>query len=267
MARKKKLDSGSKGSWLNTYADMVTLLLTFFILLFSMSNLDKEKFMMLVEAFSNGNNVISKPDDMEPGEDLLDQGSVEETPVIEDKDLEGLDILYQMILNYVNKNNLQDDIVVDRTEDSVFIRFRNNVFFDGYSSKLKVSGQKILDIVALGIHEADYAIEEIIVAGHTAMVESDSSSIDRKLSSDRAAEVLVYLESKDMFDKAKLLSVGYGLYRPIATNETPEGRAQNRRVEILITKRGHARSFTDYIYDVLGDREDNKNNNNKNIND
>lgn len=258
MSRRKKIQSGSAGSWLNTYADMVTLLLTFFILLFSMSSLDKEKFMMLVEAFSNGKSVITKPEEAPAGEDLLDQGSIEETPVIEEEDLEGLDILYQMIMNYVNSNNLMDDVMVEKTEDSVFIRFRNNVFFDGYSSELKITGKEILDVVAGGIKEAENVIQEIIIAGHTATVESDLTNIDRQLSSDRAAKVLLYLQSKDMFDPAKLVSVGYGLYRPIASNDTPEGRAQNRRVEIYITKKGHTKSFTDYIYDILSNRENSK---------
>lgn len=257
MARKKKQDDGAQGSWLNTYADMVTLLLTFFILLFSMSKLDQEKYLALVAAFSNGSNIIQAPEDMPPGDGLIDSGSTEETPVIDDKELEGLDILYKMIMEYVNENNLQDDIMVEKTEEDVFIRFKNNVFFEGYSAKLKDSGREILDVVAGGIEEAEFAIEEIIIAGHTATVEGDNTNIDRVLSSERAYNVLLYLESKDMFDPAKLVSVGYGRFRPVATNDTSEGRAENRRVEIYITKKGVSRSFTDYIYDMLDQRKNN----------
>lgn len=259
MAKKRKPEAVNTGAWLNTYADMITLILTFFVLLYSMSTIDAQKYAKLAQALSNGKNVIAAPEDYTPGDDLLDDGSVEETPVIEDEDLEGLDVLYQIIMNYVKENNLQEDVMVERTEEEVFIRFRNNVFFDGYSSSLKASGKDILDVVAIGIQEADPVIQEIIIAGHTAMVESDPTDVDRSLSSDRANAVLLYLESKNMFDPQKLVSVGYGLHRPIATNDTAEGRAQNRRVEIYISKKGFEKSFTDYIYDLLSDRENNKN--------
>jgi len=258
LAKKRKPEAVNTGAWLNTYADMVTLILTFFVLLYSMSTIDAQKYAKLAEALSNGKNVIAAPEGYVPGEDLLDDGSTAETPVIEDEDLEGLDILYQIIMNYVKENNLQEDVVVERTEEEVFIRFRNNVFFDGYSSELKESGREILDVVALGIQEADPVIQEIIIAGHTAMVESDPTNVDRTLSSDRANAVLLYLETKGMFEPQKLVAVGYGLHRPIASNDTPEGRAQNRRVEIYISKKGQTKSFTDYIYDILSDREKNK---------
>lgn len=158
-------------------------------------------------------------------------------------------------MNYINENNLQGDVSIEKTEEEVFIRFRNNIFFDGYSSQLKQSGKEILDALALGIKEADPVIQEIIISGHTAMVESDPTNIDRALSTDRANAVLVYFESKNILDPQKLVGVGYGLHRPIASNDTAEGRAQNRRVEIYISKKGHEKSLTDHIYDILSDRE------------
>ena len=260
MAKKRKPEAVNTGAWLNTYADMVTLILTFFVLLYSMSTIDAQKYAKLAQALSNGNNVITAPDDYKPGDDLLDDGSISETPVVEDEDLEGLDVLYRIIMNYVNENNLQEDIIVEKTEEEVFLRFRNNVFFDGYSSELKMTGKEILDVVALGIKEAEPVIQEIIIAGHTAMVESDPTDIDRSLSSNRANAVLLYLESKELFEPDKLVAVGYGLHRPIATNDTAEGRAQNRRVEIYISKKGYEKSFTDYIYDLLSEREKSKTN-------
>lgn len=258
MARKKLKDSGASGSWLNTYADMVTLLLTFFIMLFAMSSLDKEKFLMLVQAFSDGNNVIVAPEDLPSGDKLIDDGSISDTPVVEDENLEGLDILYQMIMKYIKEHDLEGNVAVQKSEDAVFIRFGNDVFFDGYSSVIKKDGRDILDVVAVGLKEVDYAVNEIVITGHTATVEGDNTKIDRKLSSERAATVLTYIENKNMFDPAKLISMGFGLYRPIASNDTPEGRAKNRRVEILIMKKGHTKSFSEYMYDVLDKRQQNE---------
>lgn len=262
MSRKKKVRSeNTTGTWLNTYADMITLVLTFFILLYAISSVDSDKWIKLVEALSNGKNVISAPENLPSGDEMIDSGSIEDTPVIEDENNEGLDILYKMILEYVKENNLEEDVTVMKTEDDVFIRFRNNVFFDGYKSELKDSGKRILDVLSEGIQQADSIIQEIIIAGHTAVVETDTTNIDRTLSSDRANAVLNYMESKNIFDPAKLVSIGYGLYRPIATNDTAEGRAQNRRVEIYITKKTIEKSLFEDIYDKLNKRENNMNSN------
>ena len=255
MARKKKNIDGAGGSWLNTYADMVTLLLTFFILLFSMSNLDKQKYAALAQAFSTGKGVITAPEDYPEGQQMLDEGSTDETPVIEDEDLEGLDILYKIMSEYIKENNLQDDIEIQKVEDDVFIRFKNSVFFDGYSSEIKPAGKEILLVLAQGLDDADPLVGEIVIAGHTAFVKSDLTSSDRTLSSDRATGVLMFLEALNKFDPSKLVSVGYGSYRPVATNDTPEGMEQNRRVEIYISKKGQSRNFTDYIYDILNERK------------
>lgn len=251
MPRKKKANEEGQANWLTTYSDMVTLLLTFFILLYAMSTVDANKWVKIVEAFSDGKNVITAPDNLPPGDKLIDSGSTEDSPAIEEEDSDGLDVLYHMLSTYVDENKLDSDVELYKSEQFVFIRFTNNVFFDGYSAILKNSGEKILDVLAGGIKKADVYIEEIIIAGHTAEVEDDMNQIDRKLSSERADNVLLYLESKNVTYPGKYVSVGYGLYRPIAPNISSEGRAANRRVEIFISRKGYPVGFTEHIYDII----------------
>lgn len=255
MARKRKTDDSGGASWLETYSDLVTLLLTFFILLYSMSTIDAQKYAMIVEAFSKGNAIVTQ-DDLPPGEDLLDKGSTEETPIVEEEDVEDIDKLYTLIMDYVNNNNLTDSVEISKSEEYVFIRFYDNITFNGYSNKLKPSGKEILDVLAEGLGLVDEYIEEVIIAGHTAEVENDNSTIDRNLSTERANAVLQHLEAKHIIDPAKYLAIGYGLYSPIADNSTSEGRAKNRRVEIYISRKGHPVSYTNIIKETINGTEE-----------
>jgi len=253
LARKRKTESLG-ASWLETYADMVTLLLTFFIMLYAMSTIDAQKYSMIVEALSKGDAIVIQ-DDLPPGEELLDKGSTEETPIVEDENAEDIDKLYNLLMDYVNKNNLNDSVEISKSEEYVFIRFYDNITFNGYSNKLKSSGIEILDVLAEGLGLVDDYIEEVIIAGHTAEVVNDNSTIDRNLSTERANEVLQHLEAKHVINPAKYLAIGYGLYSPIADNITSEGRAKNRRVEIYISRKGHPVSYTNIINKTLNGTE------------
>lgn len=255
MARKRKTDDSGGTSWLDTYADMVTLLLTFFIMLYAMSTIDAQKYSMIVEALSKGDAIVIQ-DDLPVGEELLDSGSIEETPIVEDENVEDIDKLYTLIMDYVNKNNLTDSVEISKSEEYVFIRFYDNIAFNGYSNKLKSSGIEILDVLAEGLGLVDEYIEEVIIAGHTAEVANDNSTIDRNLSTERANAVLQHLEAKHVINPAKYLAIGYGLYSPIADNSTSEGRAKNRRVEIYISRKGHPVSYTNIIKETINGTEE-----------
>lgn len=248
MARKRRIDSSGGASWLETYSDMVTLLLTFFILLYAMSTIDAQKYAIIVQAFSKGNQVEETIEDLS-GDGKMDGGSLAIEDVEEDED--DIDQLYQMLKNYVDENNLTESVEIKKSEEYVFIRFSDDITFKGYSNTLNQSGKEILDVLADGLDLVEEYIEEVIIAGHTAEVERDKSNIDRTLSTDRANAVLQYLEGKNVIDPANYLSIGYGLYSPIADNSTPEGRAKNRRVEIYISRKGYPLSYTEKIKNTI----------------
>lgn len=255
MARKRKSSITGGASWLETYSDMVTLLLTFFIMLYAMSTIDAAKYAMIVEAFSKGNVVVA------PGE-LPEEGNIEETPLEEGSQIEekeDIDILYKLLMDYVNEKKLNDSVQVYKTKEYVFIRFSSNVTFNGYSNILNNSGKEILDVLGKGLELVDDYIEEVIIAGHTATVENDNTTIDRNLSTERANVVLKHLEEKNVIDPAKYLAIGYGLYSPIADNNTTAGRAKNRRVEIYISRKGYPISYTNLINETINKKEDSKN--------
>ena len=227
---KKKRGGSGGANWMDTYGDMVTLLLCFFVMLYSMSTMDKEKWIALVESFNP--NAVTEQVAAGGGHEATDQQMTQEQV---DADIEEL---YQAMKNYVEQENLTTQISITKGSGYVFVSFDNTVFFDGDSYVLRDDGKVVLDQVAQSIAQVSQSIDEIRVLGHTAQEVPDSPNdptVDRFLATNRAAVVTVYLQEKNIVDPARLVSVGYGQWRPVSDNDTAEGRAKNRRVELLAT--------------------------------
>lgn len=169
MGRRKKSGGGGGANWMDTYGDMVTLLLCFFVLLYSMSDVNKEKFEILVRAFNPSAAEVSQiviDSKEEPGEDPLI--SSEQTDPVDD-----FDELFYTLSQYIEQNNLQNDIEVSKGDGFAFITFRNNIFFDGDSYVLKQEGKDTLDVLAGALNSVTESIKEISVLGHTSQASPD----------------------------------------------------------------------------------------------
>ena len=230
MALKKKGNGGGGGAnWMDTYGDMVTLLLCFFVMLYSMSSVDQNRWIALVQALNPDAVVaVGTEQDVPPDGSTVTQEHVDQQ----------MSELYQSIENLIQQSNLAGRVSVGRGSGFVFISFDNTVFFDGNSYVLREDGQQVLDQVAEALIPAADSINEIRILGHTAQEVPDQPNnvpADRFLASNRATVVTVYLQEKDIIDPARLVSVGYGEWRPVSDNDDAEGRAQNRRVELIIT--------------------------------
>ena len=227
MKRKKKSGSGG-ANWMDTYGDMVTLLLCFFVMLFSMSKMDESKWIALVQAL-NPSAVVNGTSMEEPPE-----GSV----VTQDQVDRDMEQLYQAMAEYFQQENMMEKVSIGKGNGYVFISFNDTVFFRPNEYTLLDEGKEVLDQVARSIAEVGPSINEIRVLGHTAQAtanEENDYTVDRFLASNRATVVTVYLQEKEIIDPARLVSVGYGQWRPVASNATPETRAGNRRVELIIS--------------------------------
>ncbi len=236
MGRRKKSSGSGGANWMDTYGDLVTLLLCFFVLLYSMSDINAEKYEILVRSFNPSAVEVSQiviDSDRQPGEDPLVSGEPDE------QQMDEFDDLFYTLSKYIEQNNLQDDIEVSKGDGFAFITFHNNIFFDGDSYVLKQEGKDTLDVLAGALNSVTESIKEISVLGHTSQASPDVPNepvSDRFLSSNRATEVLLYLQQKNFIDPTKLVASGYGQFRPISKFDTAQDRARNRRVEILITK-------------------------------
>ncbi len=228
MKIKKKSGSGG-ANWMDTYGDMVTLLLCFFVMLYSMSTTDQAKWIALVQAL-NPTAVVANG----TSESVPPDGSVVTQQDI-DQDMEQL---YESLESYIQSSGMSGQVSIGRGNGYVFISFDDTVFFSGDSYTLREEGQEVLDAVADAIAPASDSINEIRVLGHTAQAVADEANPvtqDRFLASNRATVVTVYLQEKNIIDPARLVSVGYGQWRPVDGNDTPDERAHNRRVELIVT--------------------------------
>ncbi|MGV8905999.1 MAG: flagellar motor protein MotB [Acetobacterium sp.] len=244
--RQKKKKQIDQNAWLNTYADMITLVLVFFVLLYSMSTIDAKKYEMLVQVFNP--QAIEKPageasvatQDADAATSPQEDITVEEVVDLED--------LYQYLSQYAKANGLESSVQVIKGQDMVFVKFMADVFFEPDSARIKPGGKAILADMGKALSMVEPNVKSIRVDGHTAVAISPVN--DRDLSTDRANEVVKYFENGYIVDHSKLLAVGFGMYRPIAPNDTEENRAKNRRVEILISKDDDIQNELDKIYNA-----------------
>lgn len=253
MARRKREDSGGGGDdWLNTYADMVTLLLCFFVLLYSISSVDAAKWAIVVKSF---NPDAGKETAQIIAGEPSDESRFDSTEITANTEIDSLEELYFVLSKEVVDQGLESDVELSKGDGFAFVTFRNNIFFQGDSYILQPEGKAILDIFVNVVGEASEIIDEIKVLGHTSQGEPNKQNdtrVDRFLSSNRATEVLVYLQEKNFIDPSRLVATSYGQFRPISPFDTTENRAKNRRVELLITETGSVvKALEDYYEEAL----------------
>ena len=233
--KKNKKAPEEGGSWMDTYGDLVTLLLCFFVLLYSISSIDQAKWVQIVKSF-NPNATEPNQIAVDPEADANDEvpGGVEDG--IDPEDFDGL---FEKLQAAVKEAGIESEVELFKGEGYTFITFRDSVFFDGDSSVIKSDGTNILDAFSKIISDVTDSIKEIEVLGHTSQADPDKPNnpeTDRVLAAERAARVVAYVQEHSGIEPEKILSTGYGQWKPIAPFDTPENRAKNRRVEILITR-------------------------------
>ncbi|MCI9216994.1 flagellar motor protein MotB [Lachnospiraceae bacterium 42-17] len=253
MGKRKKAEEGG-ANWMDTYGDLVTLLLCFFVLLYSISTVDQAKWIKIVKSFNPDAKEVSQIVDGETmeGEDDVPGGLDNEG---EDLTLDEFDELFESLKQAVAEAGLESEVELFKGDGYTFITFRDNVFFDGDSSVIKEGGQTILGQFSAIISGVSDSVKEIQVLGHT--TQADPNVInepigDRVLSSERAARVAAFIQTRTNVLPESIVSIGYGQFRPIAPFDTEENRAKNRRVELLITKSDSVEQSLEKYYEEMG---------------
>ncbi len=238
MAKKRQSQEEEGGSWMDTYGDMITLVLTFFVLLYSMSSMDQSKWQYIAGALSKADTqqenvqVVLEPNPANDPSAIYDN----EVPEIQDEaDIVDFEDFYMYLKQVIVSNKLQESVSVEMSKTGVYMRFRDNIFFAGDSDVLLDEGKYILEIISDGIRSINERIKAIRVGGHTAG-SANSTVNEWRLSSGRADSVINYMISLDACEPDRFSSAGYGKYRPVEDNDTEEGRRQNRRVEIVFIR-------------------------------
>ena len=253
---KKRGGGDEGGSWMDTYGDLVTLLMTFFVLLYSMSSIDSAQWNVFVRSiFPNGRpgdksaeQIIingQATDKDEPAGEIGDSGAPENTV-----DPNNINELYLQIAQALNAAGI-DGVEVSRGQDYTFVVFKDKAFFAGDSSVITPQGQETLSIFCDTIAPDANKLSQVNIMGHTAQADPERANNprnDRILSVMRAAEVCLFIQGRGIISPDKLVSIGYGQFHPIADNATSDGRAKNRRVEILLIDEGaEIRNINEYF--------------------
>lgn len=260
MARKKQEDA-PKGSpaWMNTFSDLMNLLLCFFVLLFSMSTVDAEKWDKVIASLqstfsilpaggasigegmmiSAGVSQLEMLDNYykEQANSKSEEESSEEAELTEEYEqqaLEESEQIAEQIEEAIKQYGIQDQVEVNFNAQYVVLNMNGALLFDSGKSELRSEAYALIDKIGKIIEV--YSNNIIDVEGHTDNVPIHSSKYEDNnvLSMYRALTVADYLREITALEPAHIKSSGRGEYLPIADNSTPEGRARNRRVEIKI---------------------------------
>jgi len=138
------------------------------------------------------------------------------------------------VLTYIKENDLENDVQIYEDEKGLNIQMKDSVLFDTGKAELRSDSKTVLDKVSDLIGKVD---NKIIIEGHTDNIPINTPAMPNNwhLSSARALSVLDYfLGSKKILNPQRFSAQGCGEYRPIAKNDTDEGRAKNRRVNIIV---------------------------------
>lgn len=238
--RKSQKESGGGGApgWMATFSDMMTLLLTFFILLYSISSVDAVKFKSISASLQSvlmGDKSSTIIEEEGPTQEIpVDepQYEFEELPdemLIDEKTLE----MYQKVEEYVSAEGLNADVTVSLNQNGVFVNIKEAILFQPGKSALIEGGQNLLDSLEGLFLQFE---NEIVVEGHTDNIPMYSAMYPTnwELSTGRATAVVRYLSEVKSVPGARLSARGYGEYRPLVPNDSDAHRALNRRVNLLI---------------------------------
>ena len=260
---KKKEEQGAPGSpaWMATFSDLMNLLLCFFVLLFSMSTVDAQKFEEVAASFaqtfsvftsgataigdgmliSNGVSQLNMLDEYinstgyeaeteQDAEDIVKEAmeAAEAAQLAESEELE------EKVAEALSESGLDQMVELDYTSQYVELTLNGSLLFDSGSAELKDSASGVLS--QIGVILERYSESVIEIEGHTDSVPIHSARYpsNNELSDARALSVFYYLVDNTNLDPANIKHSGRGEYVPVADNTTPEGRALNRRVEIKI---------------------------------
>ncbi len=274
MAKQRKEDAPPPGSpaWMATFGDMMNLLLCFFVLLFSMSTVDAQKFEMIVASFSETFSIF-QAGATAIGEGVLISNGVSQLNELDeyinstgktqenDTDASGLDSsdsttqtntleeaeaqlaaaglakseeLAEKIAEAVAESNMQEQVDIEFTSQYVQLTLKGALLFDSGKAEIRTEALPVVAKAAVILER--YAESIIEVEGHTDDVPMNSAKYanNNELSSARALSVFDYLVENTSLEPGMIKHSGRGEYVPVADNSTAEGRAKNRRVEIRI---------------------------------
>lgn len=232
--------------WMTTFGDLMSLLLTFFVLLYSMSELKQEKFLQASQSLREaiGGSAAEVPEDpqalldeqMDPEEYLSNPtgGGSTGDPVLDAVADAYMEVIAKRLDEFIDENDLEGSFSVDREADGVYLRMQSSALFASGSGTLQ--GNAVAMLAYLGEITSTIDVKSV-VSGHAdnQPIRTAQFASNWELSAARAAGVARYLVESGQ-DPEMVRVESFGEYKPVASNDTPDGRAQNRRVEVFFSR-------------------------------
>ncbi len=229
--KNKKDDDNNNGSpaWMTTFGDMMTLLLVFFVLLYSFSVMDVAKFEAFISSLKSQLGV------MEGGKTIVEEDMVAKGSSGKNfnPSSQNFSELMGEMNQYIEKKGLKDKVNMELTKRGLVVRLTGRVLYDIGKARIKPGGKKVLDKIAGVIKKRS---NNVMVEGHTDNwpINTVKFPSNWELSTSRATNVIKYFIEQQGIEPSRLSAAGYSKYRPLFPNDTSEHRAKNRRVQIVI---------------------------------
>jgi len=238
MRKKVKKEKDDTERWMLSYLDFITLMMIFFLMMYAISNIDTKKSKTLANSLKigfnsgNGEKVIAVADNSNSVPDVIEatnSGADEDSNTEREK----LSDIKKKVDDLVNNSELKGSVTTSIQERGLIISFNDSVFFNSGQAVIKPDWQNKLISISKILNGIDNYIR---VEGHTdnVVINTDYFHSNWQLSAARASNVVEFLISQGNVKPERLSSVGYGEYRPVKSNATEEGKAANRRVDIVI---------------------------------
>ncbi|MFC9541263.1 flagellar motor protein MotB [Lysinibacillus sp. NPDC056959] len=237
-AKKKKHDEHIDESWLVPYADILTLLLAVFIILFASSSVDQEKLERMSavfnQVFDGGTGFLEQPAPIESPNAESDKTPQQAQNSAYLKDQKELAEIKDSVDNFIAVNEMEGQFATAMTDEGLLVTIRDSILFDPGKAEIKPEynaiAKELSDVLVSNPPRS------IVITGHTDNVPAGPNfTSNLQLSGLRAvnfAEILI--NSNSELDRRNFSIQGFGENRAIAPNDSAEGRSKNRRVEVLI---------------------------------
>ncbi len=237
MRKKKHPEHVNHERWLVSYADFITLLFAFFVVMFAVSQVDSKRMGRFTEAFSKavgadifpgkGDSILPMLVEAPPKPEALQSGE-------RDRELPGeLKSVRAALADLARRSQALQGMELLQRKNELVLRLSDNVFFESGDDGLKAPALTMIHAIAPELTSRNV---DVRVEGHTdnRPISTVRFRSNWDLSTARATAVIVKLAAEGMAT-SRLAAAGYGEFRPVANNATEEGRKQNRRVDLVVS--------------------------------
>ena len=239
-------DDGAGANWMDTYGDLVTLLLTFFVLLFSFSTIDAQKWQAMVGSFTGISAVGIDPISPEVAvqnpiqpigpPSMVSNVQEDESSSQAEIDMANLLAMYGIMMDFIANNDIEAQVILEEDDYRIRTIIDEKVLFNTADATVLETAYPVLDNVVAMFKQVEHLFSALIVEGHAdnRPINTPQYPSNWHISAYRAVNVLGYILEVGELDPGALTAAGYGDEHPIAPNDSEENMALNRRVEFVV---------------------------------